>query len=209
MIGTLSPTGVAFCIWALCQEHWEALLGSFRSHRKSNSGPRGPWVSQRVASRMKGGAPQTPLLATCVTLDAHCSSASESPHLWSGFLSHLILQLSELGHCHRLCAKKVSIRIGRQNKGQVQGQRKRGRGRERRGLKGLLPDGQMSWGGECRGVPCLTPFLMLQEIWATVPDASQSQPFLSTTGAQGNWERARWAWMSCWKQVLGKRPLPS
>lgn len=70
----LSPTGVAFCLRVLCQEHWEAPLGSFRSHKRSNSGSCGPRVSQCGASRMKGKALQMPPLATCVTLDAHCST---------------------------------------------------------------------------------------------------------------------------------------
>lgn len=66
-------------------------------------------------------------------------SASESPHLWSGFLPHLILQLSECWDTVTGCVQRNSIRIGRQNKGQVQGQRKRQRGRERGLKKGLLP----------------------------------------------------------------------
>lgn len=64
-------------------------------------------------------------------------SASEPPHLWSGFLSHLTLHLFESWDTVTGCVQRNSIGIRRQNKGQVQGQRKReGKGRE--GLEGSL-----------------------------------------------------------------------
>lgn len=37
-------------------------------------------------------------------------------------------------------------------------------------------------------VPCLTPSFMLQELWATVPSVSESNPFTCTPEAEGDWE---------------------
>lgn len=148
-------------------------------------------MSPCVASRSKGRVPETLLLATCVTLAPllqlsalrllTCGQVSCPPPppscscVRAGALSQAV------------CKETVGIRICRQDKGQVQGQKKKEREEGRVGAEGSLA---LMARGRVGEVPCLSPFFMIQEVWATVPSASESDPFTCIPGAQGDREKA-------------------